>query len=97
MQYLTIAWDDVAVEEEHCRIYVELGPDRREVRRIDMYRNGAYVLCDEGAPDLKPDPYPDNIYALPGAPVVRNLTPGQFYNYWEEIKEIQCRPMDIFF
>ena len=97
MQYLMIDWLDVEDDDEPCRIYVALGPDRREVSRIDMYRNGVYVMCDEGSPELKPEPYPDNIYSLPGAPIVRNLKPAQFYSYWEDIKEIQCRPMDIFF
>ena len=96
-QYLMIDWLDVEDDDEPCRVYVALGPDRREVSRIDMYRNGVYVMCDEDSPELKPDPYPDNIYSLPGAPIVRNLKPAQFYSYWEEIKEIQCRPMDIFF
>lgn len=97
MQYLMLDWDEPAEEDDPCRVYVQLDGHRREVRRIDMYRNGTYILWDEGAAELKPEPYPDNIYSLPGAPMVQRLSAVQFESYWAEIKDMQCRPMDIFF
>ena len=104
MQYVLVEWDR-DLDDEPYMIYSELDGARREVRRVEFYRNG---ICfsyggergNEGA--LNPDPFPEDLRELnreseDGECRAQGIPPGLFYEIWNQAQERPDGFMGMFF
>lgn len=93
MKYVLTEWDH-DLDDEPYLVYSELDNTRREVRRVEFYRNGITFSYggergNEGA--LSPDPFPEDLRDLepPGEGdfFAREISPGLFYEIWNQAQE----------
>lgn len=104
MEYVLAEWDH-DLDDEPYRIYYELDAGRREVRRVEFYRNGITFSYggergNEGA--LCPDPFPADLWELrpEGAEEdfsARAISPGLFHEIWAQAQERPDGFMGMFF
>ena len=104
MEYIMAEWDH-DLDDEPYRIYYELDKDRREVRRVEFYRNGITFSYggergNEGA--LSPDPFPEDLRKLhpetgEGDFTARSISAGLFYEIWNQAQERPDGFMGMFF
>lgn len=95
MRYLLAEWEH-DLDDEPYRIYSELDGGRRETRRVEFYRNGITFSYggergNEGA--LAPEPFPEDLRELrppedgEGDYVAREISPGLFWEVWNQAQE----------
>ena len=104
MKYVLAEWDH-ELDDEPYRIYSELDEVRRETRRVEFYRNGVtFSYCaergNEGA--LAPEPFPEDLRDLrppeeEGELTAREISPGLFYEIWNQAQERPDGFMGMFF
>lgn len=104
MEYVLAEWDH-DLDDEPYLIYSELDAARREVRRVEFYRNGVTFSYggergNEGA--LSPDPFPEDLRDLPspegaGDVTARRISPSLFYEIWNQAQERPDGFMGMFF
>ena len=104
MQYLLAEWTHQE-EDEPYLIYSELDGSRRETRRVEFYRNGITFSYggergNEGA--LRPEPFPEDLRDLQppegeGEYSAREISPGLFYEIWNQAQERPDGFMGMFF
>ena len=104
MEYILAEWEH-DLDDEPYRIYYELDSRRREVRRVEFYRNGITFSYggergNEGV--LSPDPFPADLRELrpetdEGDFTARSISPGLFYEIWNQDQERHDGFMGIFF
>lgn len=104
MEYVLVEWDH-DLDDEPYLVYSELDGSRRETRRVEFYRNG---ICfsyggergNEGA--LEKDPFPEDLRELQrgneeGEFTARKISPGLFYEIWNQAQERPDGFMGMFF
>lgn len=104
MEYVMAEWDH-DLDDEPYRIYYELDGSRREVRRVEFYRNGITFSYggERGSEDaLSPDPFPADLREFHPEPdegvfTARNISPGLFYEIWNQAQERPDGFMGLFF
>lgn len=95
MRYVLAEWDH-DLDDEPYLVYSELDDARRELRRVEFYRNGITFSYggergNEGA--LSPDPFPEDLRDLEppeegeGDFSARQISPGLFYEIWNQAQE----------
>ena len=102
MKYVLAEWEH-SLEDEPCLIYSELDGSRRETRRVEFYRNGITFSYggergNEGA--LRQQPFPENLRDLQtpeGELSAREISPGLFYEIWNQAQERPDGFMGMFF
>ena len=102
MQYLLAEWTHQE-EDEPYLIYSELDGSRRETRRVEFYRNGITFSYggergNEGA--LRRGPFPEDLRDLQppeGEYSAREISPGLFYEIWNQAQERPDGFMGMFF
>ena len=104
MKYVLAEWDH-ELDDEPYRIYSELDEARRETRRVEFYRNGVTFSYgaergNEGA--LAPEPFPEDLRDLrppeeEGELTAREISPGLFYEIWNQAQERPDGFMGMFF
>ena len=102
MKYVLAQWDH-DLDDEPCLIYSELDGSRRETRRVEFYRNGITFSYgaergNEGA--LSPDPFPEDLRDLQppeGELSTQEISPGLFYEIWNQAQERPYGFMGMFF
>lgn len=104
MRYVLAEWDH-DLDDEPYLIYSELDGGRRETRRVEFYRNGITFSYgaergNEGA--LAPEPFPEDLKDLlpPGEEgefTARDISPGLFYEIWNQVQERPDGFMGMFF
>lgn len=104
MEYVMAEWDH-DLDDQPYRIYYELDAGRREARRVEFYRNGIIFSYggergNEGA--LSCDPFPADLRELhpeidEGDFTARGISPGLFYEIWNQALERPDGFMGIFF
>lgn len=102
MQYVLAEWEH-DLDDEPYLIYSELDDSRRETRRVEFYRNGISFSYggergNEGA--LSPDPFPEDLRELQaeeGDLSARSISPGLFYEIWNQAQERPDGFMGMFF
>ena len=104
MKYVLAEWDH-ELDDEPYRIYSELDEVRRETRRVEFYRNGVTFSYgaergNEGA--LAPEPFPEDRRDLrppeeEGELTAREISPGLFYEIWNQAQERPDGFMGMFF
>ena len=93
MKYVLAEWEH-SLEDEPCLIYSELDGSRRETRRVEFYRNGITFSYggergNEGA--LRREPFPEGEFSA------REISPGLFYEIWNQAQERPDGFMGMFF
>lgn len=104
MQYLLIEWDH-DLDDEPYLVYSELDDGRREIRRVEFYRNGisfSYGGERGGEGALAPDPLPEDLRTLrpeneEGAFHVQSIPPSLFHEIWNQAQERPDGFMGMFF
>ena len=98
MKYILVEWEH-ELEDEPYQIYSELDGDRRETRRVEFYRSGVTFSCgaergNEGALTVMPEnpPKPEE-----GEQTRREISPGLFYEIWNQAQERPDGFMGMFF
>ena len=105
MQYVLVEWDH-DLDDEPYLVYSELDDCSRETRRVEFYRNGITFSYggergNEGA--LAAEPFPEDIRELDrgdmeeGEFTARNISPGLFYEIWNQAQERPDGFMGMFF
>ena len=102
MRYLLAEWTHQE-EDEPYRIYSEMDEERRETRRVEFYRNGITFSYggergNEGA--LRREPFPEDLRDLQtpeGEFSAREISPGLFYEIWNQAQERPDGFMGMFF
>ena len=102
MKYVLAEWEH-SLEDEPCLIYSELDGSRRETRRVEFYRNGITFSYggergNEGA--LRQQPFPEDLRDLQtpeGEFSAREISPGLFYEIWNQAQERPYGFMGMFF
>ena len=106
MKYVLAEWEH-DLEDEPYLIYSELDGSRRETRRVEFYRNGITFSYggergNEGA--LAQEPFPENLRDLPppdgdgeGEFSAHEISPGLFYEIWNQAQERPDGFMGMFF
>ncbi len=102
MRYVLAEWDH-ELEDEPYLIYSELDESRRETRRVEFYRNGITFSYggergNEGA--LAQEPFPEDLRDLQppeGELSAREISPGLFYEIWNQAQERPDGFMGMFF
>lgn len=104
MRYVLAEWDH-DLDDEPYLVYSELDDSRREVRRVEFYRNGITFSYggergNEGA--LSSDPFPEDLRDLPPPDgewdfSAREISPGLFYEIWNQAQERPDGFMGMFF
>ena len=103
MRYVLAEWDH-DLDDEPYLVYSELDGARREVRRVEFYRNGITFSYgaergNEGA--LSPEPFPEDLRDLPppeeGDFSAHEISPGLFYEIWNQAQERPDGFMGMFF
>lgn len=104
MEYILAEWDH-DLDDEPYRIYYELDGNRKEVRRVEFYRNGitfSYGGERGGEEALSPDPFPEDLRRLrpendEGDFTARGISAGLFYEIWNQAQERPDGFMGMFF
>nr|WP_326175187.1 hypothetical protein [uncultured Oscillibacter sp.] len=106
MKYVLAEWEH-NLEDEPYLIYSELDGSRRETRRVEFYRNGITFSYggergNEGA--LAREPFPEDLRDLPppdgdgeGEFSAHEISPGLFYEIWNQAQERPDGFMGMFF
>ena len=102
MRYVAAEWDH-DLDDEPYLVYSELDGSRREVRRVEFYRNGITFSYggergNEGA--LRREPFPEDLRDLQtpeGELSAREISPGLFYEIWNQAQERPDGFMGMFF
>ncbi len=102
MRYLLAEWTHQE-EDEPYLIYSEMDEERRETRRVEFYQNGIVFSYggergNEGA--LNPEPFPLDLRELrppEGELSAREISPGLFYEIWNQAQERPDGFMGMFF
>ena len=102
MKYVLAEWEH-SLEDEPCLIYSELDGSRRETRRVEFYRNGITFSYggergNEGA--LRREPFPEDLRDLQtpeGELSAREISPGLFYEIWNQAQERPDGFLGMFF
>ena len=102
MRYLLAEWT-YQEEDEPYLIYSEMDEERRETRRVEFYRNGITFSYggergNEGA--LRREPFPEDLRDLQtpeGELSAREISPGLFYEIWNQAQERPDGFMGMFF
>lgn len=102
MNYVLVEWDH-DLDDEPYLIYSELDDGRRETRRVEFYRNGITFSYgaergNEGA--LAAAPFPEDLRDLKapeGEFSAREISPGLFYEIWNQAQERPDGFMGMFF
>lgn len=102
MKYVLMEWDH-DLDDEPYLVYSELDDARRETRRVEFYRNGITFSYggergNEGA--LTPEPFPEDLRDLcreDGDLTARAISPGLFYEIWNQAQERPDGFMGMFF
>ncbi len=102
MRYLLAEWTHQE-EDEPYLIYSEMDEERRETRRVEFYRNGITFSYggergNEGA--LRQQPFPEDLRDLhtpEGELSAREISPGLFYEIWNQAQERPDGFMGMFF
>lgn len=102
MKYVLAEWDH-ELDDEPYQIYSELDGARREIRRVEFYRNGVTFSYggergNEGA--LEPEPFPEDLRDLQmeeGDFTAREISPSLFYEIWNQAQERPDGFMGMFF
>ena len=106
MRYLLAEWTHQE-EDEPYLLYSEMDEERRETRRVEFYRNGITFSYggergNEGA--LRQEPFPEDLRDLqpPEAETegdfsAQEISPGLFYEIWNQAQERPDGFMGIFF
>ena len=90
-------------EDEPYLIYSEMDEERRETRRVEFYRTGITLSYggergNEGA--LRREPFPEDLRDLQtpeGEFSAREISPGLFYEIWNQAQERPDGFMGMFF
>lgn len=101
MEYVLVEWSH-DLEDEPYEIYSELDADRREVRKIEFFRNG---LCfsyggDRGNYDaLAREPFPADLRSLnlSGEREAKSISRSHFLEVWNQAQERPDGFMGMFF
>ena len=102
MKYVLAEWEH-SLEDEPCLIYSELDGSRWETRRVEFYRNGITFSYggergNEGA--LRQQPFPEDLrdpHTPEGELSAREISPGLFYEIWNQAQERPDGFMGMFF
>ena len=106
MKYVLAEWEH-SLEAAPYLIYSELDGSRRETRRVEFYRNGITFSYggergNEGA--LAQEPFPEDLRDLPppegegeGDFSAHEISPGLFYEIWNQAQERPDGFMGMFF
>lgn len=102
MKYILAEWEH-DFDDEPYLIYSELDGGRREIRRVEFYRNGITFSYggergNEGA--LAREPFPEDLRDLhpgEGDYTAREISPGLFYEIWNQAQERPDGFMGMFF
>lgn len=105
MEYVLVEWDH-DLDEEPYLIYSELDSRRRETRRVEFYRNGVTFSYggergNEAA--LSDVPFPEDLREIhsdcveAGELSTRSISPGLFYEIWNQAQETPDGFMGMFF
>lgn len=102
MKYVLAEWEH-DFDDEPYLIYSELDDGRREIRRVEFYRNGITFSYggergNEGA--LAQEPFPEDLRDLhpeEGDYTAREISPGLFYEIWNQAQERPDGFMGMFF
>lgn len=105
MEYVLIEWNH-DLDDEPYLIYSELDGGRRETRRVEFYRNGITFSYggergNEGA--LAAAPFPEDLREIgrdeerEGECTARSISPGLFYEIWNQAQERPDGFMGMFF
>ena len=102
MTYVLVEWEHEE-EDEPYQIYSELDSCRRETRKVEFYKNGLVFSYggergNEGA--LNPEPFPLDLRELrppEGEFSAREISPGLFYEIWNQAQERPYGFMGMFF
>ena len=98
MRYLLAEWTH-REEDEPYLLYSEMDGDRRETRRVEFYRSGVTFSYgaergNEGALTVMPEPPPK---PEEGEQTIREISPGLFYEIWNQAQERPDGFMGMFF
>ncbi|WP_298035400.1 DUF6881 domain-containing protein [uncultured Dysosmobacter sp.] len=101
MEYVLVEWTH-EYEDEPYEIYSELDADRREVRKVEFFRNG---LCfsyggDRGNCDALADvPFPENLRVIGQTEgmTARSISRSHFLEVWNQAQERPDGFMGMFF
>ena len=101
MEYVLVEWSH-DLEDEPYEIYSELDSDRREVRKIEFFRNG---LCfsyggERGSFEaLSKDPFPADLrsWNLDGQREAKAISRSFFQEIWNQAQERPDGFMGMFF
>ena len=105
MEYVLIEWEH-DLDEEPYLIYSELDSRRRETRRVEFYRNGVtFSYGGERGNEavLSAVPFPKNLREIDrnhteeGELTARSISPGLFYEIWNQAQERPDGFMGMFF
>ena len=103
MDYVLTEWDH-DLDDEPYLIYSELDDSRREVRKVEFFRNG---ICfsygaergNEGA--LSPEPFPEDLRTVTGGGegtcAARTISRRLFQEIWNQAQERPDGFMGMFF
>ena len=102
MRYVLAEWNH-ELDDEPYLIYSELDGGHRETRRVEFYRNGITFSYggergNEGA--LNPEPFPLDLRELrspEGELSAREISPGLFYEVWNQAQERPDGFLGMFF
>ena len=104
MDYVLLEWNHDEDDEPYL-IYSELDDARYEKRKIEFFRNGLTFSYgaergNEGA--LAPEPFPEDLRDLrppeeEGELTAREISPGLFYEIWNQAQERPDGFMGMFF
>lgn len=100
MTYVLIE-QDVDEDDEPTLIYSQLDESRREVRRVEFYRNGlSFAYGGERGHEeaLAPKPFPEDLRALnrPGEVSAHTITAEVFHAIWNQAQELPDGFMGMF-
>ena len=104
MQYVLLEWDH-DLDDEPYLVYSELDDSRREVRRVEFYRNGlsfSYGGERGGEGALAPEPFPEDLRALrpageEGSSHAQSIPAGLFHEIWAQAQERPDGFLGMFF
>ena len=102
MTYVLVEWEHEE-EDEPYQIYSELDSCRRETRKVEFYKNGlvfSYGGERGNLGALNPEPFPLDLRELrppEGEFSAREISPGLFYEIWNQAQERPDGFMGMFF
>lgn len=105
MQYVMIEWDH-DLDDEPYQVYSELDDRRREVRKVEFFRNGicfSYGAERGNLGALAADPFPEDLRELErrageGERITARAIPANFFcEIWNQAQERPDGFMGMFF